>query len=131
MTYPELDLIAALDGAPVAWIAELMSVEKVWLHHSKIDDNKFYIEFDRKPMVATTRNEVARNARMWVEPVVFEHWDLIDERLTKLEKSSLATWYFWFNDAGKGKSIQQDTFIDGFFPDCPIGTVIKRPEVTA
>ena len=137
MTYPPLDLEKALNGAPVAMIWGAYNVQKVYLHKSKNPTTEFpyLIEVEESGRVVLCEEDtIKKNARMWEKSVVFKHWDIIkSDYISMIKKNDDDGFYFFEFETREGltTSLHPYSFKQDFFPDCPTGTVIKRPEEEA
>lgn len=144
MIYPELNLEDALNnGAPIVMIWEANHMTKGWLYKSKGEPILFIFETEKGQLHHLQKEEIKDFARMWVEPVVFEHWDIIDERIKSISFVQVSrtidscsyiecgVWVGYFDDDKNGSINLARVLSENAFPNCSIGTVIKRPEVTA
>ena len=78
-------------------------------------------------------------AGMWVEPLVFEHWDLLNKDIKYLAKDSNGRWYgyrgkpskeidYWF-DYSSAKYYSLEALESSLFPECDWeSSLIERPE---
>lgn len=127
MIYPELDIEKALAGAPVVMVWGAFHTSKVFLHESRTQEDTFILENENGAVTFHKRSDVMEKARMWKKPVTFKNWHLLNSKFTKIEKSRDNKWYLWIGESGVGKSITEDALIEGFFPECEVGTTLHRP----
>ena len=131
MNYPELDLEAALNGALVIVFIEPNCEEIGFIHRSKSNECFFIFENkNRRSLFLIMADDLFNKVRMYVKPAVFKNWHLIADRFTTLTKGKYhvgMNWRFETKD-GVGYRVDEDFFVPGFFPDCPFGTVIHRPQ---
>ena len=128
MNYIPLDLEKALNGAPIAMIWGAYNVQKGYLHKSKNPTAEFHylIEIEETGKVVLCAEDTVKNkARMWEKPIIFEYWDILDERISCIEKRQ-ERWIGWF--ASYDGDYRSLGLKESIFPDCPIGTIIKRPD---
>ena len=132
MTYPELDLEASLAGAPVIMMWEPNCEDIGYLHKSKALKDDYFFEYsDGTATARCSGMKIKQVARMYVEPIVFGHWGFIAECYTKMEKTAELDDHLWRLSNSEGDIFyyfNQGSFAHGFFPDCPVGTVIHRPK---
>ena len=127
MTYPPVNLKEALNGAPIAFCVRGFAVKKAWLHKGFSGKNVDIIETEDGSLL---RFSPASHTiyGMWKEAIEFEHWNLLDDSVSFIEKEppqeGLSDWC-----AKDGKGSEYDLpLADWLFPDCPVGTIIKRPD---
>ena len=130
MNYPPLDIEAALNGEPVVYLS-YTGEKKAYIHQMRAADQLF-IEYEKGDAVCvdgfyTSKNIDSVVLGMWAEPVVFEHWELISPEIEIIEKVTANVWTF-HTKSNSFNHVYGKNFVYGFFPDCPNGTVIRRPE---
>ena len=128
MNYPELDLEAALNGAPVIMLIEPHNEQVGHLYKSHQAKDTWIFENTKGECWPEIEHLLIEKTRMYVKPVVFEYWDLLSEQYFELAKSGEGTFYARSTVFGKVDILHERQFKKGFFPDCPVGTVIHRPQ---
>ena len=127
MTYPPFDLEKALAGEPIAFCVRGFATQKAWLHKGFGGKNVDIIEVEDGSVFRFSPTSHTIYG-MWQEAPKFEHWNLLDDSITFIEKE--------FHQGGYGVWCARDSEGLGFdlplanslFPDCPVGTIIKRPD---
>ena len=127
MTYPPFDLEKALAGEPIAFCVLGNCVKKAWLHKGfraedidiiEVEDGSFFI-------FSPTHHTIYG---MWKEAIEFEHWNLLDDSVSFIEKEPRQDGLsIWCAKDGNGSEFDLP-LANWMFPDCPVGTIIKRPD---
>lgn len=108
-------IIAKLENAEYCWVGQLMPNPQVVLLYNDSGE------------------AMGRGGSTWnlVRPVYkFEHWNLLHPRVSSIERIAEKVWRcekvgaFNFRPA-----LHEAVFPTGFFPNCPVGTVIENPNV--
>ena len=124
MTYPPFDLEKALAGEPIAY-HHVSSAKKAYLYKSHVKDNRMLIElYEGGRLYQCMYACESHILGMWQEPVKFDHWDLIAGCIVEIRKFTVSAWL-----ANSDDDLEYDLPLEGsLFPDCPVGTIIKRPD---
>ena len=127
MTYPPFSLEKALAGEPVVYLSA--TGEKKAYIHQMLTANQLFIEYERGGEIDiigpyTSRYIGSVVLGMWQEPVKFDHWDLIAGCIVEIRKVTVSAWF-----ANSDDDLEYDLpLASSLFPDCPVGTIIKRPD---
>ena len=129
MTYPPFDLEKALAGEPIAFCVRGFATKKAWLHKGFGGKNVDIIEVEDGSVFrfSPTGHDIHG---MWQEAPKFEfnYWDFIDKNIVLIEKEfdpdEFSIWCARDSE-GLGFDLPLATSL---FPDCPVGTIIKRPD---
>ena len=123
MTYPPFDLEKALAGEPIAFCVRGFATKKAWLHKGFSGKNVDIIEVEDGSILRFSPTSHTIYG-MWQEPVKFDHWDLIAGYIVEIRKFTVSAWL-----ANSDDDLEYDLPLEGsLFPDCPVGTIIKRPD---
>ena len=129
MNYPPFSLEKALQGEPVArHIYD--KCYKGYVTESKITPKHYVLESDAYKddiSVYSLEELLIEIQGMWVEPAAFKHWDVLSEDVVKIEQYAKNSWALLDKCNTMITTTHTATWIQGFFPECPEGTVIERP----
>lgn len=125
----KFNLQEALDGYPVL----TSEGHKGWLSRSSRNRNIYILELEHSsifvPVPASELDHVVRG--MW-SFFTFDHWDVLPEETVyiSLEDKDNGIWLLldeWHHVISETSA---HAYCYNFFPPCPEGTLIKRPETT-
>lgn len=131
MNYPSFNLQKALQGEPVVLQLYDDKIVKCYISSSKFHgNNRFIVEFTTKNQHYSDTYSINKLHQyvlgMWVEPVKFDYWNVLSKDVMKIKRHVEGWWILVDKDHQLIATISSKACVQGFFPDCPAGTVIER-----
>lgn len=114
------DLQKALDGHAIFCLWRGMG----YIIESQAQPETYVLDFTHG--MARVEKSKILEADLKLHVPRFKHWHLINDSIIELERTHRA----WVFCSAYGERIGLFDFelLKDFFPDCPVGTIIKRPE---
>ncbi len=114
-------------GRPIFIVAKIEHAEYGWLGQPQ-DNRQIVLQYNDRGQLGRNTDVSSRDLRK--PEYKFEHWDMLHPRIASIERIAERVWSCYKVDSCPYRPvIHSAAFPAGTFPDCPIGTSIKNPNV--